>query len=91
MPSEIDEIISTYPGVEEVATIGQPDPFFGESVKSYVIVKKNSSVDTKGIIKFCIAKIGEFKSPSIIELVDKLPKGPSGKILKRELRERAYK
>ena len=91
VPSEIDEIISTYPGVEEVATIGQPDLFFGESVKSYVTVKNNSSVDTNKIINFCIAKIGEFKSPSIIELVDKLPKGPSGKILKRELRERAYK
>ena len=91
MPSEIDEIILSHPEVEEVATIGVPDPFFGEVVKSYIITKNNFLLSTDEIKNFCIEKIGDFKSPSEIELVDRLPKGPSGKILKRELRERINK
>lgn len=91
VPSEIDEIILSHPEVEEVATIGVPDPFFGEVVKSYIITKNNFLLSTDEIKNFCIEKIGDFKSPSEIELVDRLPKGPSGKILKRELRERINK
>ena len=60
-------------------------------MKSYVTVKNNFSADTNEIKKFCTEKIGDFKSPSEIEIIDKLPKGPSGKILKRELRERIFK
>lgn len=91
VPSEIDEIILTHPAIEEAATVAVPDPFFGENVKSYVTVKNNFSADTNEIKKFCTEKIGDFKSPSEIEIIDKLPKGPSGKILKRELRERIFK
>ena len=87
-PSQIDELLQTHPSVKEVATVGKPDPYLGEIIKSFIILKENSTVDKKELLLFCKAELGDFKTPSEIEFVESLPKGPSGKILKRELRAR---
>ena len=88
-PSQIDELLQTHPSVKEVATVGKPDPYLGEIIKSFIILKENSSVDKKELLLFCKAELGDFKTPSEIEFVESLPKGPSGKILKRELRAKS--
>jgi long-chain acyl-CoA synthetase len=87
-PSQIEETLQAHPDVEDVAAIGRPDVLLGEVVKVYVVLKPNSKPDTKHMIAFCRDQLGAFKAPSVVELIDQLPKGPSGKVLKRELRER---
>ena len=86
-PSQIDELLQSHPSVKEVATVGKPDPFMGEVIKSFIILMENSTVDKKELLLFCKGELGDFKTPSEIQFVESLPKGPSGKILKRKLRE----
>ena len=90
-PSQIDAQLQTHPSVKEAATVGEPDPYLGETIKSFIILKENSSVDKKELLLFCKAELGDFKTPSKIQFVESLPKGPSGKILKRKLRENNQK
>jgi long-chain acyl-CoA synthetase len=87
-PSQIDELLQSHPSVYEAATIGKRDSYLGETIKSFIILKKNQAVEIKDLLSFCKAELGDFKTPSEIEFVESLPKGPSGKILKRELRVR---
>ena len=88
LPSHIDEVLRSHTSVEEVATIGKPDMFFGEIIKSYIVLKKGVKLDFKVLISYCREILGDFKTPSEIEYLDVMPKGPSGKILKRKLRQR---
>jgi long-chain acyl-CoA synthetase len=85
-PSQIDELLQSHSSIKEVATVGKPDLYLGEIIKSFIILEENSTVEKKDLILFCKAELGDFKTPSEIEFVEALPKGPSGKILKRELR-----
>jgi len=87
VPSQIDEVLYTHPAVEEVATLGKPDPLWGEVVKCFVVLKQGRAADAAELIALCRERLGDFKAPSQIEFVESLPKGPSGKILKRQLRE----
>lgn len=91
VPSQIDEIILTHESVEEVATVGKPDLFLGETIKSYVVLKQGKNIDTKSLRAYCKERLGDFKTPSEFEFIDEIPKGPSGKILKRELRQKEQK
>ena len=90
VPSQIDEVLLSHPGVQDAATVGKPDMFLGEVIKSYVVLKDASVVDIKELKAHCKKSLGEFKSPSEIEFVGELPKGPSGKILRRKLREKEF-
>ena len=72
--------------VYESATIGIYDRFYGENIKSFVVLKKEKKITSQKLYKFCV-KIWKFRSPSKIEFVDNLPKTLSGKILKRDLRK----
>lgn len=87
VPSQIDEVLYSHPAVEEVATLGKPDPLWGEVVKCFVVLKQGRAADAAELIALCRERLGDFKAPSQIEFVESLPKGPSGKILKRQLRE----
>jgi long-chain acyl-CoA synthetase len=87
-PVDVEEALYTYDGVAECAVIGKPDDVFGEIVKAYV-VRKSDATGTKELIDHCKAKLADYKVPSEIEFIDELPKGPTGKILRRELRERS--
>ncbi len=90
-PSQIDEILVAHPAIEEVATIGKPDLLLGETIKSFLIPKQGQTVDLKELQAYCKEKLGDFKTPSEFEIVKELPKGSSGKILKRALREKEFK
>ncbi len=86
-PAQIDEALQSHPGVEEAATIGKPDMMLGESIKSFIVLKKGMVLDTSLLKAYCMEQLGHFKTPSEFEFVNELPKGPSGKLLKRKLRE----
>jgi long-chain acyl-CoA synthetase len=85
-PNEIEDLISTLPGVLECAAFGVPDAKAGEAVK-LVVVKRDPSLSEADIRHFCEANLTGYKRPRAIEFRDELPKSPIGKILRRELRE----
>ena len=84
-PVEIEEIIYRHTDVLECAVIGVPDPLFGEQVKALIVLKDLQPVTQEDILELCQRYLAPYKVPKIIEFVDQLPKGPTGKILKRLL------
>jgi len=85
-PNEIEDLISTLPGVLECAAYGVPDAKAGEAVK-LVVVKKDASLSEADIRHFCEAHLTGYKRPRCIEFREQLPKSTIGKILRRELRD----
>jgi fatty-acyl-CoA synthase len=83
---EVEESIYQLAGVSEVAVIGLPDPYWIEAVTAVVVGKPGHTLDETGVIAHCRARIAHFKVPKRVVFVDALPKNPSGKLLKRELR-----
>lgn len=85
-PNEIEEIVAGHPGIVEAAAVGVPHERSGEIVKLFV-VKKDESLTTDDVIKYCREHLTAYKVPKAIEFRDELPKTNVGKILRRELRE----
>jgi long-chain acyl-CoA synthetase len=85
-PREVEEVLYTHPAVAEAAVIGIPHESHGEEVKAVVALKPGASATTDEIAAFCKERLAAYKYPRFVELRDTLPKGPTGKILKRELR-----
>lgn len=85
-PVDIEEALYTHADVAECAVVGKPDPIFGEIVKAYV-VKKAGHVTAEQLIAHCKTRLADYKVPSEIEFINELPKGSTGKILRRELRD----
>ena len=90
-PAELEQIIYALPGVAEAAVVGKPDSVFGEVAVAYLVVKPGFSLTEKDVKDFFKGKTSSFKAPSEVFFIDALPKSPVGKILKRELRDRAAK
>jgi long-chain acyl-CoA synthetase len=86
-PNEVEEVVSSCPGVLECAAIGIPDEKTGEAVK-LVVVKKDPSLTEAQIQDYCRANMTGYKQPRVIEFRADLPKTPVGKILRRELRDK---
>ncbi|MHA1449320.1 MAG: class I adenylate-forming enzyme family protein, partial [Candidatus Hodarchaeales archaeon] len=89
-PSEVEKVISTHPGVNEVAVIGTPHELWGEAVTALVIPNDSASLTEKEIIDFCNGKMDSYKKPKhvIITTKNMIPKTGSGKTRYRELREK---
>nr|CAI5829801.1 unnamed protein product [Callosobruchus analis] len=86
-PAELEELIRAFPAVEEAAVIGVPHSNHGEVPRAYVVPKKGVSLIPEELDKFVAAKVASYKRLSGgIEVVDAIPKNPSGKILRRELK-----
>ncbi|MBI2136648.1 acyl--CoA ligase [Candidatus Woesearchaeota archaeon] len=87
-PKAVDDVFYKYPAVIDAATIGIPDKIYGEEIKTY-IVRKNDADSAKvteaELIAYAQKFFSEFRSPKYIEFIDEIPKGPSGKLLRREL------
>jgi fatty-acyl-CoA synthase len=83
---EVEEAIYRLPQVSEVAVIGLPHPRWVEAVTAVVVVKSGQTLDEAELLAHCNAHIASFKAPKRVVFVDALPKNPSGKLLKRELR-----
>jgi fatty-acyl-CoA synthase len=76
------------PQVSEVAVIGVPDPKWVEAVAAVVVVKAGQQLSEQDVIDHCNTHMAGFKAPKRVVFAESLPKNPSGKLLKRELRER---
>jgi acyl-CoA synthetase (AMP-forming)/AMP-acid ligase II len=90
-PGEIEEVICSYPKVEDAAVIGVPDEEWGESIKALIVPKKGEEIGREEIILYCREKLAGYKKPKYVEFVEELPRSPDGKLLKRELRDRYRK
>jgi long-chain acyl-CoA synthetase len=87
-PIEVEEVLAQHPAVEDVAVIGVHDERWGEAVKALVVVRNGRAGTADELIAFARERLAGYKLPRAIDFVDTLPRTPSGKVLKRELRER---
>ena len=85
---EVEEMIFTHSSVSEVAVFGVPHPRWIEAVMAVVVPRPGHSVSEEEVLQFCRERMASYKVPKFVEVIDELPKNASGKILKRELRER---
>jgi fatty-acyl-CoA synthase len=85
---EVEEVLARHPAVAEVAVFGLPHPYWVEMVSAAVTLKPGTQATEAELIAFARDQMAHFKAPRKIFIVDDLPRSPSGKILKRELRER---
>lgn len=84
---EVERVVSEHPAVLEVAIIGVPDDQWGEVVKAVVGLKPDTSATEQEIIDFCRERLAHFKCPKSVDIVPALPRNPTGKILKKDLRQ----
>jgi len=84
-PREVEEVISAHPKVLEVGVAGIPDPYRGETVKAWVVVKPGETLSEEEIKEWCKDRLAKFKAPTHVEFRSELPKTTVGKILRREL------
>ena len=82
---EIDELLYTHPSVSEAAVIGVPDTLYGEEVAAFVVLKEGANTTESDLISFCSEHLADYKCPKSFTFVADIPKGPTGKLLKREL------
>ncbi|MCC6924664.1 fatty acid--CoA ligase [Novosphingobium sp.] len=86
-PAEVESAIYGHPQVLEVAVIGVPDEKWGEAVKAVCVPRPGETIDADSIIAWTRERIAGFKVPKSVDVIDMLPRNPSGKILRRQLRE----
>jgi acyl-CoA synthetase (AMP-forming)/AMP-acid ligase II/thioesterase domain-containing protein/acyl carrier protein len=79
-PREIDDVLQGHPSVREAATVGVHDPVLGEDIVAYVVPSPGAHCEPTELIEFCRRRLGGFKTPRRIYVVDDLPRGPSGKV-----------
>jgi long-chain acyl-CoA synthetase len=84
-PREVEEVISDNPKVLEVGVAGVPDPYRGETVKAWVVLKPGETATEEEIREWCKDHLAKFKVPTVVEFRSELPKTTVGKILRREL------
>jgi long-chain acyl-CoA synthetase len=85
-PREVEEVLYQHDAVGEAAVIGMPHESHGEEVKAVVALKPGKTVTSQELIDFCKERLAAYKYPRVVDIIESLPKGPTGKILKRELR-----
>lgn len=88
LPDEVEEVLTEMAGIMDAAVVGKPDPHWGEEVAAFVVAEPGARVDEEAIKDYCGRQMANHKIPVWIEFVDEIPRTPTGKILKRELRER---
>jgi long-chain acyl-CoA synthetase len=86
-PREIEEVLYAHPGIREAAVIGKPDERLGEEVVAVVVLDEGASLSEAEIIAYSRERLAAYKYPREVRFMTELPKGPSGKILKTELRD----
>ena len=90
-PREIEEVLYSHPGVLEAAVVGVPDDHWGESVKALLVLRDGAKATEEEVISFCKENLASYKKPRSVEFRKELPKSPTGKILKRLIRDVYWK
>ena len=88
-PREVEEVLFKHPAVQEAAVVAVPDPYAGERALAYVALKQGQAATSDEIIQYCRDNLASFKAPSRVEFRAELPKLPTGKVLRRVLRDEA--
>jgi fatty-acyl-CoA synthase len=86
-PREIEDHLHTHPAILEVAVIGVPDPEWGETLKAFIVLRAGQRITEAEIAEYCKAALADYKRPRKVVFLDELPRNPTGKVLKRELRD----
>jgi len=86
-PAEVEQVLARLDGVADSAVIGTPDPRLGEVGKAYVVTRPGHVLAAADVLAFCRERLAGYKVPRVVEFRDALPRNPSGKVLKRVLRE----
>jgi long-chain acyl-CoA synthetase len=87
-PIEVEEALSQHPAVLEAAVIGVPDERWGEAVTALIVRAPGEAVDAQELVAWARERLAGYKLPRLVEFVEELPRTPTGKVLKRELRAR---
>jgi acyl-CoA synthetase (AMP-forming)/AMP-acid ligase II len=88
-PREIENVVARVPGVSEVAIVGEPDAEWGERLHAFIVAVPGATPSPDAIVAACRSELAGFKIPRAISFIDELPRNASGKIMKRDLRQRA--
>ena len=87
-PREIEDHLHHHPAVLEAAVIGVPDAEWGESLRAFVVPKPGAALSEADVVEWCRSGLADYKRPRSVVFMDELPRNPTGKVLKRELRAR---
>ena len=90
-PAEVENALMAHPAIADVAVIGVPDEKWGEVPMALVVRKPDTQVTENEILAFARERLAGFKTPKTVGLIEVLPRNPSGKILKKDLREPYWK
>ena len=90
-PAEIENSLSSMPGIAQAAVIGIPDEKYGEAIMAFITTRDGEPIDSAELIAFCRDHLAGYKVPRQFEFIPEIPRNPSGKSLKRDLREPFWK
>jgi acyl-CoA synthetase (AMP-forming)/AMP-acid ligase II len=86
-PAEVEIVLNDHPNIMESAVIGVPDEEWGESLKAYVSLREGCEMTAEEVVAHCMENLADYKKPRTVEFIDAIPRNPTGKILKKKLRE----